>query len=67
VLNIRSDFNGSATAVIYDVIGKQIRNISIEDGFTNVNTSEFKNGVYFYQIVDEKGLALSNGKFSIVR
>jgi len=67
VLNISSDLNGSATAIIYDIIGKQVRNISIENGSTNVNTSDLKDGVYLYQIVDEKGFTLTNGKFSIVR
>ena len=66
-LNIVTAFTDVTTIEIYDVIGKHIKSSAIKSENTRINTTEFPQGMYLYQIADKKGLVLSNGKFNIVR
>ena len=66
-LNIVTTFNGKATFEIFDVLGKQIKSVAISSAITKVGVDELPEGMYLYQINDDKGAVLSNGKFNIVQ
>ncbi|MCG2610093.1 T9SS type A sorting domain-containing protein [Flavobacterium sp. SM15] len=50
-LFISSDSNSTKTVAIYDALGKQVLNTTVENGF--VNTSALNTGVYMVKITEE--------------
>jgi len=66
-LNIVTTFNGKTAFDIFDILGKQIKSVAIRGDITRVSIAELPEGMYLYQIIDDKGAVLSKGKFNIVR
>ena len=66
-LYIITPFDEQVIFTIYDIVGKQIKSVVIESKTTRVNTSEFAEGMYIYQIFSKKGIMLNRGKFSIAK
>lgn len=53
--------------VIFDATGRLMENSLLKKSNSSINISGFGNGMYFYQVVDISGNALSNGKFAVAR
>ena len=67
MLNIITNFNREVAFDIFDIIGSQIKSFAIRGDITRVSMAELSEGMYLYQIIDDKGAVLSKGKFNIVR
>ena len=57
----------SATLSIFDITGKIIDNIIVNDDLTSVNTQTYSNGLYFYRLCDNAGIFIRSGKFNVVK
>lgn len=51
--------------VIFDVNGKLIGKSRLKRNSTSINTSNYENGIYFYQITTMSGKTLGEGKFVV--
>ncbi|MNJ97982.1 hypothetical protein D3C87_157400 [compost metagenome] len=51
ILNITSDINGTKAITIYDVVGKQVINTTVNDGIVNI--SDLTTGIYIVKITEE--------------
>jgi len=51
--------------LIFDVNGKLVENSRLKKNNTSVNTSDYQNGIYFYQIVTLNGKTTGKGKFAV--
>ncbi|MFH1320296.1 MAG: T9SS type A sorting domain-containing protein [Bacteroidota bacterium] len=60
-----SGYKEGAMIYIFDIVGKQIMNASINGEITSVSIAELSRGMYIYKIVNEKGITLKGGKFSV--
>ena len=67
ILNIEMSFAGEATFVIFDMIGKQIKGVTLKDYLNQVNVSSLSNGTYMYQVTDKLGAVLANGNFTVIK
>lgn len=63
IVNI-SGTNEASTIIISDVCGKTINTV-LSNGINNIDVADYKNGIYFYQIIDLKGNTLKRGKFIV--
>lgn len=53
--------------VIFDVNGKLIENSRLTKNNTSIYTSDFENGIYFYQITSFSGKTIGKGKFIVAK
>lgn len=60
-----SGVSAESYLVIFDVYGKLIESGRLKKFNTTLNTSNYQNGIYFYQITSMKGKPLGNGKFVV--
>ena len=52
---------------IADVTGRTMIVHQMNASTENINISRLSSGTYFYSLLDEKGLTLTSGKFSVIR
>ena len=52
---------------IYDVTGRQLARAEMKNNVTVLNTSAYSAGMYFYNITDNSGHVLDNGKFTVAQ
>ncbi|MFH1320179.1 MAG: lipocalin-like domain-containing protein [Bacteroidota bacterium] len=64
-LNIVVSFNYPVLFNIYDVIGRQIKSIEIEEKHTKISIDNISDGIYIYQIVCQKGNVINRGKLVV--
>lgn len=62
---IISEPSESLTISVYDGNGKKILQRELASSTCNLNFSESNNGIYYYQLLDEKSLIKASGKFII--
>ena len=66
-LFVEADLQQNASFVAYNVVGKQVLNVAITDNLNTVNTADLANGMYVFQLIDEKGKVIQLGKFTVER
>lgn len=67
ILNIEMSFDGEATFKIFDMLGKQIKAVTLKDYLNQVNVAGLSKGTYMYQVTDKRGAVLSNGNFTVAK
>ncbi len=60
------DAKGIYTLTIYQVLGELIMEKKLTNSLTNIDVSLLENGIYFYEIISERGEKLT-GKISVAR
>ena len=55
----------SATVNILDITGKIVKTITSTSKAFNVNLGTLGNGIYFYQVVDNKNNVVATSKFIV--
>ena len=58
---------GTATIIITDVFGKEIKQNQTENKTTDIDISNLQNGIYFITVTDKKSLGRSVKKFVVLR
>ncbi|MBN4072165.1 T9SS type A sorting domain-containing protein [Flavobacteriales bacterium AH-315-E23] len=66
-LYLDADLEHNASFVAYNVVGKQVINVSIENKLNAINTSDLANGMYVFQLIDDEGRVIQLGKFTVER
>lgn len=68
-INIKFDdfISNPSTLIISDLSGRIINTISLKEHLTTINTLNYAQGIYFYQLIDNDNKNLLNGKFSIIK
>ena len=68
LLNVKVDGNMKGYRFqIFDVIGREIKNMIIENPSFTITTNSFADGDYFYRLLDKEQSSIQNGKFSVVK
>jgi hypothetical protein len=67
MVNFSVDGEVAKTITIMDITGKQVENIVITSGNTQVNVGNYTGGIYLYQIKSEDGQVIKSGKFNVVK
>lgn len=49
----------------FDVTGRQVHRLYPQNGLLSVPVVDWQSGVYFYQILDEQGVMVKNGRFVV--
>jgi hypothetical protein len=65
LLTISLDYAKAKQVNILDISGKLVATQAITSTVTQINVSALTTGVYLYQIVDDEGAVVTNGKFSV--
>jgi hypothetical protein len=65
-LTVTGEFKANKIEV-YDITGKIVGVYSINNNSLSINTQTYTNGMYLYKLLDNTGIQLNVGKFSIVR
>ena len=58
-------FNKGDKLVIYNILGNEVFEKPLNEIDFKINTSEYKNGSYFYKLINNKNVDYSGGKFTI--
>ena len=66
-ITIRAEMEEVDNVQVFDSFGKICGNYKIQNNNSNVNTTMFTEGTYFYEIRNKKNLIIANGKFNIVK
>lgn len=56
-----------AFLIIYDIMGRRIKNTELKDVVTSLDISDFTDGIYLYQVVSATGEIIGKGKFCVVK
>jgi hypothetical protein len=64
-VNFNTASKNASSILLYDVVGKLLNTQKFVDGNLNLNTSEFKNGLYTYSVLDEGGQILKTVKLVV--
>lgn len=67
VVNFRVENNDAASIVVYDVTGKIVNSITINNLINQLDVTSFNSGIYFYQLKSQDGTVLHSGKFNVSR
>lgn len=59
--------NTESTLIIFDQNGKMVEQSRLKKNNTSINTSEYNNGLYFYNIIPANGTAATKGKFMVTK
>lgn len=57
--------NNENKLIIKDILGNTVCEKNIYNSIVNINSSSFTNGIYFYQLIDNKKLIISYGRFIV--
>jgi hypothetical protein len=66
-ISINAEIDEADNIQLIDVSGKLIGNYKIQNYNVNINTALFAEGIYFYEIRDNKNTPLTKGKFNVVK
>ncbi len=58
-----SSFTANRQLIITDVLGREIERVTITNNQSTINVTQWNNGVYFYQLIDDK--ETKAGKFVV--
>ncbi|MFH1320298.1 MAG: T9SS type A sorting domain-containing protein [Bacteroidota bacterium] len=67
IINFEISDYRSSHIIIFNILGNQLKSITVDNTITQVNTAELSEGLYIYQIFDNKAMPLKNGKFNVSR
>ncbi|MES2381379.1 MAG: T9SS type A sorting domain-containing protein [Bacteroidota bacterium] len=65
IVNFTTENVLARTIAIYDITGRLIENINLQNKEAKLNVEDYSNGIYIYSICNENGQAVSSGKFSV--
>jgi len=65
ILTISADIEEANNVEVTDVLGRTIGYYKIQNYAVKINVNSYKNGNYYYKIVDKKNKPLTYGKFSV--
>ena len=54
--------NGVPTLSIFDVTGRELKKAKLQNAVQQISTVPFAKGLYFYQVNNEDGQMIANGK-----
>ncbi len=54
-------------AVLTDISGRNIGEYKVVNDRVNIDTRQFQNGIYFYELKDNKNISLTKGKFNVLK
>lgn len=63
--NISVANENATVAEIYDVMGKKITSVMMEDSKVKVNTENFNEGLYIYSVKDKNNKVIATGKINV--
>ncbi len=66
-LNIQSTYANNGKVNIYDLTGKILGAFNFSNSKVTINTSSYADGVYMYELADDKGNVIDRNKFIITR
>lgn len=66
-ITINTPFDEATKIEIINTLGQPIGTYKISNYITLINTNQFNNGVYFYNVYDKKNKLLVSGKINIVK
>jgi hypothetical protein len=66
-ITISTQINDADNIQLIDISGKLINDYKIQNYSTNINTSAFAEGIYFYEVRDKTNCILTKGKFNVVK
>ncbi|MES2395213.1 MAG: PCMD domain-containing protein [Bacteroidota bacterium] len=66
-ISINAEIDEADNIQLMDVSGKLIGNYKIQNYNVNISTALFAEGIYFYEIRDNKNKPLTKGKFNVVK
>ncbi|HIA06373.1 MAG TPA: T9SS type A sorting domain-containing protein [Flavobacteriales bacterium] len=66
-LFVSTELEQNAWFVAYNIVGKKVINVAIDNKFDTINTSDLANGMYVFQLIDEEGRVIQLGKFTVER
>jgi hypothetical protein len=64
-INLEIDGADQAMLNVFDLAGRQVKEIAIDQVLTEINTADLNNGMYFYQLIGMNSDLLGSGKFVI--
>jgi hypothetical protein len=64
-LMINIDYNKASSVNVMDITGKLIETAPVTMGEARIDVTNYKGGVYFYQIKDVNGSSVKSGKFTV--
>ncbi len=62
-----SGVNEFSYFLVFDEAGRFMTSSPLKKTNSEINTSEYENGLYIYHVVDGNGKFLSSGKFSVIK
>lgn len=65
VVNILVSEKLKGTIVLYDLSGKELKQVSIQEKSTSFSVEDMSKGLYLYSIFDTRGIRITNGKLGI--
>lgn len=65
IVNFTTENVLARTVAVYDITGRLIENINLQNKEAKLNVEDYSNGIYIYSICNENGQAVSAGKFSV--
>jgi hypothetical protein len=65
VVNFETEYNKASKIEILDITGRLIETVDFTMGSTQVNTTNYSNGVYIYNVSNTDGVVVKTGKFSV--
>jgi hypothetical protein len=66
-LNIQLNYNGKATAYVYDVVGNLVKTVLLSGSISTINVADITNGLYGLQVVNAEGNTIARAKFTVAK
>ncbi len=67
ILTISAEIDEADKIEISDIMGRPINTYKIQNYEAKINTNNYKNGNYYYKLLDKKNKPLTYGKFSVLK
>ncbi len=67
IITINTPFDEASKIELFDVSGKYINSYKVINYIVLINTNQYSNGVYFFNVYDKKNKLLTTGKFNVVK
>lgn len=66
-VNFVSENHSIAAIKVYDLTGKLVETVTLNDGKTKLDVSGYNKGIYFYNAFDSSNNKLKTGKFTVIQ
>lgn len=64
-ITFRSSITGSQYLSVYDITGRKLETMSVNNGMVTLQTAAYAKGLYLYNVTDKSGRVVDEGKFSV--